>query len=59
VPAYYELMADVGRFMAQPSVRVLVAVSAHEELVGGVGYFGAMTEHARRPRPLRATRARP
>jgi ribosomal protein S18 acetylase RimI-like enzyme len=44
-PVYYELMADIGRFMARPSVRVLVAVSEHE-LVGGVVYFSAMTEYA-------------
>jgi GNAT superfamily N-acetyltransferase len=45
-PVYYELIADIGRFMAKPSVRVLVAVSAHEELVGGVLYFSEMTEYA-------------
>jgi ribosomal protein S18 acetylase RimI-like enzyme len=39
-------MADIGRFMAKPSVRVLVAVSEHDELVGGVVYFSAMTEYA-------------
>jgi GNAT superfamily N-acetyltransferase len=45
-PVYYRLMAGIDRFMAKPSVRVLVAVSTHEDLVGGVLYFREMTEYA-------------
>jgi GNAT superfamily N-acetyltransferase len=45
-PAYYELLANVGRFSVKPGVRVLVALTQRNELVGGVVYFGDMAEYA-------------
>jgi ribosomal protein S18 acetylase RimI-like enzyme len=44
-PHYYELLANVGRFADKPGARVLVAVSAHGDLVGGVVYFGDMAQY--------------
>lgn len=44
-PRYYELLAGIGRFTEKREARVLVAVSAVEELVGGVVYFGDMAEY--------------
>ena len=44
-PHYYELLARIGHFAEKPEARVLVAVSADNELVGGVVYFGDMAEY--------------
>ena len=44
-PAYYELLANIGRFTERPGTRVLVAVTATNDLVGGVVYFGDMTQY--------------
>jgi len=44
-PRYYELLANIGRFTEKREARVLVAVSAEDELVGGVVYFGDMAEY--------------
>ncbi|HEY3400918.1 MAG TPA: GNAT family N-acetyltransferase [Geothrix sp.] len=44
-PRYYELLANIGRFTEKRDARVLVAVSAEEELIGGVVYFGDMAEY--------------
>jgi GNAT superfamily N-acetyltransferase len=44
-PRYYEMLADIGRFTEKPSASVLVACSAEGRLVGGVVYFGDMTEY--------------
>lgn len=44
-PDYYEMLADIGQFAEKPSARVLVALSAEGNLVGGVVYFGDMTEY--------------
>lgn len=41
-PAYYEMLAHVGRLTELPETRVLVAVDSAGELVGGVVYFGDM-----------------
>jgi len=44
-PAYYEMLANIGRFTENKDARVLVAVSEHGELVGGVVYFGDMAQY--------------
>jgi len=44
-PRYYELLANIGRFTEKPDARVLVALSAGEELMGGIVYFGDMAEY--------------
>lgn len=44
-PHYYEMLAGIGRFTEKPSARVLVALSAEGNLVGGVVYFGDMAEY--------------
>ena len=44
-PKYYELLANIGRFTERPGARVLVAVTPEKELVGGVVYFGDMTQY--------------
>jgi GNAT superfamily N-acetyltransferase len=44
-PAYYELLANIGRFTERPGARVLVAVTPAGELVGGIVYFGDMTQY--------------
>src|SRR5262249_51454687 len=41
-PAYYEMLMNIGRFAEKPDTRVLVAISAQGDLVGGVVYFGDM-----------------
>ena len=42
-PKYYELLANIGRFTERPGTRVLVALTAAGDLVGGVVYFGDMS----------------
>lgn len=44
-PAYYEMLANIGRFAEKPQARVLVALSPQEELLGGVVYFGDMAQY--------------
>lgn len=44
-PRYYELLAHIGRFADRKDARVLAAFSAHDELAGGVVYFGDMAEY--------------
>jgi len=44
-PRYYELLANIGRFTEKPDARVLVALSAGGDLMGGVVYFGDMAEY--------------
>jgi GNAT superfamily N-acetyltransferase len=44
-PHYYELLANIGHFTEKPDARVLVAVSAEGDLVGGVVYFGDMAHY--------------
>ena len=44
-PHYYTLLADIGRLACEPGARVLVALTAEGELVGGVVYFGEMAEY--------------
>lgn len=44
-PPYYQLLANIGRFADAPGVRVLVALSEQEELIGGVVYFGDMAQY--------------
>ncbi|HEX6930298.1 MAG TPA: GNAT family N-acetyltransferase [Gammaproteobacteria bacterium] len=44
-PRYYEMLADVGRFLKRKDARVLVALAPDGELAGGVVYFGDMVEY--------------
>ena len=44
-PAYYAMLADIGRFTERPEARVLVARHAERGLVGGVVYFGDMAHY--------------
>ncbi len=44
-PGYYEMLANIERFTERKDAKVLVAISAGSELVGGVVYFGDMTEY--------------
>jgi ribosomal protein S18 acetylase RimI-like enzyme len=44
-PQYYEMLAHIGRFTEKKDARVLVAVTAQDELLGGIVYFGDMAEY--------------
>ena len=44
-PRYYEMLANIGRFTEKKDAKVLVAISANDELVGGIVYFGDMSEY--------------
>ena len=44
-PRYYELLANIGQFTERPGARVLIALTAENELAGGVVYFGDMAEY--------------
>ena len=44
-PAYYEMLAGIGRFAEKPDTRVLVAVTGEGRLVGGIVYFGDMAQY--------------
>lgn len=44
-PRYYEMLANIGRFTERKDARVLVAISADDELAGGIVYFGDMAEY--------------
>lgn len=44
-PAYYEMLANIGRFTERHGARVLVAISNEGGLAGGVVYFGNMREY--------------
>lgn len=44
-PAYYEMLADVGRFTQQRQTRLLVAVDEDLRLAGCVVYFGDMADY--------------
>ena len=41
-PRYYKLLANVGDLTAKPQAELLVAVSAKEDILGAVVYFGDM-----------------
>jgi len=44
-PGYYDMLRSIGRFSEKKDARVLVAISANDELVGGIVYFGDMAEY--------------
>lgn len=44
-PRYYAMLADIGDFTSRKDARVLVAVDAEGTLLGGVVYFGDMTQY--------------
>ena len=41
-PAYYRMLADIGRLTEQQDTQVLVALSPEGDLLGGVVYYGDM-----------------
>ena len=45
-PQYYAMLANIWQFTARKDARVLVAVTEANEIVGGVVYFGDMTEYS-------------
>jgi ribosomal protein S18 acetylase RimI-like enzyme len=44
-PGYYDMLAHIARFNEKPGVRVLVALSESNQLVGGVVYFADMAQY--------------
>src|SRR5512141_2330305 len=44
-PRYYDLLANIGSFTEKKDAMVLVAISADDELAGGIVYFGDMAEY--------------
>jgi len=44
-PDYYEMLMNIGDFSLRKNARVLVAQSVDDVLLGGVVYFGDMTEY--------------
>ncbi len=44
-PEYYRLLADVAQLARRPATRVLVAVTAAGDLLGGVVYIGDMAQY--------------
>ncbi len=44
-PGYYAMLADIGSFNEEQDTKVLVAISADGELIGGVVYFGDMARY--------------
>lgn len=44
-PAYYEMLAQVGRFAERPGVQILVARRADGPLAGGVVFFADMAQY--------------
>ena len=44
-PGYYAMLANIGSFAEQKDTQVLVAISAHGEIVGGIVYFGDMARY--------------
>jgi len=46
IPDYYEMLANVGSFTQQAQTKLLVALSAKDELWGAVLYFGNLKDYA-------------
>lgn len=44
-PRYYEMLANIGSLTEKHDTKVLVAISAESELVGGVVYIGNMGQY--------------
>jgi len=44
-PGYYDMLRSIGCFSERDGARVLVAISADDELVGGIVYFGDMAQY--------------
>ena len=44
-PGYYEMLANIGSLNEEQDTKVLVAISAEGELIGGVVYFGDMARY--------------
>ncbi|HEX7047380.1 MAG TPA: GNAT family N-acetyltransferase [Gammaproteobacteria bacterium] len=44
-PRYYDMLVNIGRFTEKKDAKVLVAISPGDTLIGGVVYFGDMSEY--------------
>ena len=44
-PSYYKMLENIGLFRHRKRTKILVAISADNELLGGVVYFGDMSEY--------------
>ncbi len=44
-PKYYEMLANIGKLSERDHTKVLVAVSAEDELLGGVVYLSDMAQY--------------
>lgn len=44
-PRYFRMLANIGTFAEKKDAKILVALTAEDELVGGVVYFGDMREY--------------
>lgn len=44
-PHYFEMLANIGNFTEKKEAKVLVALSDQNEILGGVVYFGEMSEY--------------
>ncbi len=44
-PAYYQMLANIGKFNQQKDTKVLVAIGAEGKLVGGIVYFADMARY--------------
>ncbi|MEN8143738.1 MAG: GNAT family N-acetyltransferase [Gemmatimonadota bacterium] len=44
-PDYYDMLANIGAFNEEQDSKVVVALSADGELIGGVVYFGDMARY--------------
>ena len=44
-PKYYQMLRNIGSFAHKPAVRLLVAVAEDEDILGGVVYFGDMSQY--------------
>jgi GNAT superfamily N-acetyltransferase len=42
MPEYYEMLEDIGSLTVRPGIKIVVAVSAGEKLLGGVVYIDDM-----------------
>lgn len=46
MPDYYEMLASVGNLTEKPETKIIVALSADNELCGGVVYFANIKDYA-------------
>ncbi len=56
-PAYYDMLANVGRFTERPDTEVLVSVADDGAVQGGLVYFGDMAQYGAGGTATRETNA--